>query len=171
MSTKTISKPGPKPTPTTLPRFPSLRSAMWLYCLAVAGGAAIVLPLAYNIDIGVLVFATVVFTNAGFTMLAALLIRVRLSTLFGPPPKIISLILAFLSGLTAAFPAVWLQLVIYRYLTGTIGPLPLPVANRAEPWSIAVQLILLIPITQGLLFWGYLQRALESIGRMRGAIL
>jgi hypothetical protein len=151
--------------------YPSLRSALWLYCLVVLGTAAIVIPLAYSIDVLVPRLMAALVAVAGFTFVAMMISRISPAALFGRPPTSISLVLSLLIGLAIWIPASWIRFTIYIGLNSVLGPLPPPLPTNAPPLSVLIQAGVIIPLCHGFLFWAYIQRAAEGLGRRRGAIL
>jgi membrane protease YdiL (CAAX protease family) len=160
----------PAASPSTAERYPSLRGALWLY-LAVLVSTALIISLAFNIDVGFLNLMAVLLACFGLTIGALFITNVRPSTLFGQRPARRSLIISLLAGLAVWVPASWLQVSIWHYVNVAIGPLRPPLPSTAAPWAILLQVVLIIPLCEGLLFWAYLQRAAEGLGRARGALL
>ena len=157
--------------PTRKSAYPSLRSAMWLYCLVVLGTAAIVIPLAYSIDVLVPRLMAALVAVAGFTFVAVLVSRISPSAIFGRPPTSLSLVLSLLIGLAIWVPASWIRFTIYNWLNLAVGVLPPPLQSTAPPFSILLQAGAIIPLCHGFLFWAYIQRAAEALGRTRGVVL
>jgi membrane protease YdiL (CAAX protease family) len=161
MATKSARKAG----------YPSLRSAMWLYCLVVLGTAAIVIPLAYSIDVLLPRLMAALVAAAGFTFAAVIIGRLSPVALFGQPPLRSSLVLSLLIGLAIWVPASWIRFTIYIWLNSAVGLLPPPMPSNAPPLSVLFQAAVIIPLCHGFLFWGYIQRAAEGLDRLRAAVL
>lgn len=157
-------------SPSTAEHYPSLRGALWLYLVALIG-TALIISLAFSIDVGFLNLMAVLIACFGLTVAALFIADVRPAILFGQPPMRRTVIVSLLAGLAVWVPASWLQVTIWHYVHVVVGPLCPPLPSTAAPWAILVQVALIIPLSEGFLFWAYLQRAAEGLGRARGALL
>ncbi len=144
---------------------------MWLYCLALLGTAAIIIPMAYSIDVVFLRLVTALLITAGFTFAAVYISRASLGAIFGRAPTAPSLILSVLIGVAIWIPASWLRSTLYIWLNTAVGWLPPPLPSAAPPLSVFIQAAVIIPLCHGFLFWAYIQRAADGLGKARGAVL
>ncbi|MEP7288826.1 MAG: CPBP family glutamic-type intramembrane protease [Chloroflexota bacterium] len=152
-------------------QFPSLRAALWLYLLVLIGTAALTLSLATNIEPLFLRFVAALFIVGGFTLAAIFLQRLKLHDLVGRAPGPISLIVSVLAGVAIWFPFYWLSFMVYRFLENTVGPFPPRLVTESSQVTYILQYGIIIPLFQGLLFWGFIQHAAGQSNRFRGAIL
>jgi hypothetical protein len=143
---------------------------MWLYLLVWLGTSALTISLSRNIDVIFLRLLATLFITAGFTFGAVYYNKVSLSAIYGRPPTIPGLILSLLMGAAIWVPSSWIMLIVYIALESWIGVLP-PLLTQADVSQLFIQIVVFVPMTQGLLFWAYIQRAAEGIGRARGAAL
>jgi hypothetical protein len=160
-------EPAAKPAPS----YPSLRSAMWLYCLVLLGTTLIVIPLAFHIDVVFLRMVSTLFATLGFTIIAIYLTHTRPGLILGPLPAPITLLISLLAGLAIWLPAVWIMFAVYTWLDNAVGLLPAPMLTTATLFAVLLQAAIIVPLAQGLLFWGYIQRAGERLGKAHGAVL
>jgi hypothetical protein len=135
-------------TPDTLPRYPALRSAGWLYLIVLVLTGAVVILAPLNLDPRLLRLLAALILAGGGTIFAILISGAHFGAVFGRPPRV--------SGL----------------LDLSLGFLPPPRALQAgvTPAALAIQFGLLVPLCQGVLFWAYIQRAAEGIGGGTGAV-
>ncbi len=155
-------------------RLPSLRAAMLLYLAVLLGTAAIIVPLARNVDPQFLRFSVALFVTAGFTVVAMLITRVKFGVLLGNPPSgssRITWIVGLLLGAAVWIPVAWLTLTIYQALTVRIGQMPPTPSSNIQVFGAFIQAAAVIPICQGLLFWAFIQSSSESVSRKWGPVL
>lgn len=154
-------------------RPPALRTALWLYLAALVGTGLLVIGLGANVESVLLRFLAAVVVAGGFTAVTVWLTGASVSVLFGRPPTRAGLVLSGLAGATLWLPVSWLVIVVDGLLGLAVGPIapPRALGTGASPAAIVIQFGLVIPLLQGVLFWGYLQRAAEQIGRVRAALL
>src|SRR5438876_8106943 len=79
-------------------KYPSLRTALWLYLLVLIATAALIVGLSSNIDPLFLRFVGALLIAATFTIVATYLSRVKLLDLVGRSPSVVSLIASLLTG-------------------------------------------------------------------------
>ncbi len=161
-----VNRPAARPSAEG---YPSLRSALWLYCLVMVG-AVVVTVLQYNVDVVWLRLIVSVFVSAGFTAAVMFASHIRPTAIFGARPTARQVILSLLIGLAAWFPSAWIMLSIYAWLYSAVGPLPSFILDAPPVWFL-IQNGLIAPLAQGLLFWAFIQRAAEGLSRVRGALL
>jgi hypothetical protein len=149
--------------------YPSLRSAMCLYCLVLIGSIVVATSL-YNIDVVFLRLVSSIFITAGFTAALMFTSRIRPTAIFGERPTTRQVILSLLIGLFACLPSFWIMTVFYAWLYSAVGPLPYPFTD-APASMFLLEYSLVVPLAQGLLFWAFIQRAAEGLSRVRGALL
>lgn len=161
----------PSDTPPTA-HLPTLAAALWLYLAALTLTAVFQIGLQANVEIVFLRLITAVFFSGGLTWLTARITRVRLGAVLGGIPSIGQVFAAALIGVLVWLPSTWLILAANTLLNTLIGLLPPPglVAEGALPVGVAIQLGVVIPICQGIMFWGFLQRAGRGLGES-GAML
>ena len=147
-----VNRPAARPSAEG---YPSLRSAMWLYCLVLIG-AIIVSANLYTIDVVFLRLIGSIFVTAGFTAALMFASRIRPTAIFGERPTARQVIISLLIGLAAWVPSAWVMLSIYAGLYSAVGPLPLPSILDAPPAAFLLQGGLIAPLAQGLLFWGFI---------------
>jgi hypothetical protein len=111
-----------------------------------------------------------IFITAGFTFGAVYFNKVSLAAIYGRSPTVISLILSLLMGAAIWVFSSWVMLIVYIGLESWIGELP-PLLTQADVSQLFTQIVVFVPVTQGFMFWAYVQRAAEGIGRARGAVL
>jgi hypothetical protein len=143
---------------------------MWLYLLVWIGTSTLTISLARNIDVVFLRLIATLFVTAGFTFGAVYYNKVNLTAIYGRAPTVLGLILSLLMGTAVWIPASWIMLIVYTALESWLGVLP-PLLTQADVSQLIVQIVVFVPMTQGILFWAYIQRAAEGIGRVRGAVL
>ena len=161
-----VNRPAARPSAEG---YPSLRSAMWLYCLVLIG-SIIVSTLQYNIDVVFLQLVVSVFITAGFTAVLMFASRVRPAAIFGERPTARQVIISLLIGLSLWVPPTLIMLTIYAWLNSAVGPRTPPIPNDTFA-ALLIQNGLIAPLAQGLLFWAFIQRAAEGLNRVRGALL
>lgn len=168
----------PAPTDPAMPeadvsRYPSLRSAAWLYLSVLLFTTIIIVGLPQNIDVRLLRLLAALILAGGGTMLALFLTNTGLGAIFGRRPRPGALILSLLTGAALWLPVSWLLIVVDGLLDVSLGFLPAPRALQSGVSTIAliVQFGLVVPLCQGLLFWAFIQRAAEGVGSMTGATL
>lgn len=155
------------PEPT---KYPSLRSAAILLLLVIPAAGAIT-GLAEGIDVVFLRFISALFVYAGFTVAALLVNNVRPAAILGKRPALITLAISFLAGVAVWPSATWLLSLFAQTLGGLYGNLPRGVGSTASLETQAVMFGIVLPICQGLLFFGYIFTAAQGIGRWRGVLL
>src|SRR5258708_1568809 len=97
-------------------RTPSLRGALWLYFLVLAGTTlAFYLP-AQSAPRVFLSLVASLFVTAGFTVAAIFINRLSFGSLLGVRPSWRALLLSFFAGLLAWIPALWLASLLFGWL-------------------------------------------------------
>lgn len=176
VSLDVYSPPGGLPmtltTPPT-PRQPTLSAALWLYFCALLLTAAVQIGLQANVEAVFLRLIAALFFAGGLTWLFGRLSGAPLAPTLGHFPALPALLPAMLIGLLVWLPATWLILATNTLLNTLIGLLTPPglVAEGALPLGVALQLGVVIPICQGFLFWGFLQKGARGLGSNSAAIL
>lgn len=153
-------------------RYPSLRSAMWLYFIVLLLTAIVVN--AYSPHVEVAFLRLIAALLAGLATIVALVItRTDAGAVLGRAPRLIDLILSFVIGVALWLVVYWLIFVLFNFLDIAIGLLlsPSPVTTGATRTAVFIQLGFIVPFTEGFLFWAYLQRAAESVGRTWSVVL
>ncbi len=159
-----------KPAPLQLP---TLQTALRLYLLVVLGTLAISILLTPVVpDVPFQRLLTAMFVIAGLMILTVILTGANLRAVFGFPPRIMFLATGFLAGVAIFLPATWLLFLSSQILGGLFGNLPFP--STAQPLTsfqgkFAIYGIL-IPLCQGLFFFGFIQTAARALGEWRGVI-
>ena len=154
---------------------PSLESGLRLYLLVLIAAALMIVGLEQAIDFTFLRFTAAIFIFVGFTAFAMLITRTRPGAIFGGLPGIVPLflwiILGFVVGVVLWVPCTWLLLAFGQILTDGIGILPPIGASGTNFGSEAVVFVAVIPICEGLLFFGFLLSAARGIGNGRAILL
>ncbi|MCS6869886.1 MAG: hypothetical protein NZ571_00335 [Anaerolineae bacterium] len=158
---------------TSLTKTLTLRSALWLYLVALIGTALIVIGLQSAIRSLSLLRLSAAFLAVGLPLfIAAFLLQLPIGRSFGRSPRLPHLLAGLLIGVAAWLPASWLIFVANYVLDATIGILPPPpaVTEGILPLAAVVQLGIVVPTLHGILFWAYLQRCAAGLGA-NGAVL
>src|SRR5689334_7313242 len=159
----------PEPQPTV--NEPSLQMALWLYFFVLLGTMFVMVELGSNVEPLFLRFATTLFIMLGLTIGTLFLFRIKMFTLFGRPPEPISLVASVLAGLAIWVPFFWLSDLIFGLLENSVGKFPAAKFAVGQPGAYLVQYAILIPLCQGLLFWGFIQRPAQKVFRVWGVVL
>lgn len=147
---------------------PTLRSALRLYLLVVLATTAIVVGLVTAVDVTFLRFLTAIIVFNGFTFLALILTHTRLGSLVGRSLSPPTLAIGLLAGITLWTPGTWLLLVISQTLGVAFGNLPAPIGSNVSLIGKAIIFGLIIPLSEGWLFFGFILSAARGIGNWRG---
>ncbi|MHB8629407.1 MAG: CPBP family intramembrane glutamic endopeptidase [Aggregatilineales bacterium] len=154
---------------------PTLRSALRLYLLVLLATAGIIIGLVINIDITFLLFVSAIFVFNGFTFGALLLTRKRPTVLAGQPPSNLALGVGLLAGVTLWVVCSWLLFVFRQSLDLVFGKLPsLAFTGVSSGVTLLGQAIIfgvIIPLSEGWLFFGFILSAARGIGNWRGVWL
>ena len=152
---------------------PSLQSGLRLYLLVLIGSALLIVRLENGIDVTFLRFIAAIFIFVGFTALALLITRTSPGAIVGGFPGVPALIIGLLAGIALWVPGTWLLLSIRQVLTNGIGVLPPPITTSSvgSSGSKALLFVAIIPICEGLLFFGFLLAAARGIGNRRAILL
>src|SRR4051812_14991213 len=167
--TPRTSKPAPEPIP--LLNEPSLRMALWLYFLVLLGTMFVMIELGSNVEPLFLRFITTLVIGLGLTIGTLFLFKIKMFTLFGRRPELISLVASIAAGLAIWVPFFWISDLLFGLLENSVGKFPNPQFALGEPSSYLVQYAILIPLCQGLLFWGFIQRPAQKTFRRWGVLL
>ncbi len=151
-------------------KYPSLRSAAILYLLVIPAGGLIT-ALGEGIDIVFLRLISALFVQAGFTVVALIINAIRPAAILGKRPSLPVLMISFIAGLAVWPPATWLLSLFSQTLGGAFGNLPRSVSSGATLEAQAVMFGIILPLCQGLLFFGYIFTAARGLGRWRGVLL
>ncbi|PJF31909.1 MAG: hypothetical protein CUN51_02920 [Candidatus Thermofonsia Clade 1 bacterium] len=152
---------------------PTLRSALWLYLIALIGTALIVIGLQNAIRSLSFLRLVAAFLAVGLPLfIAAFVLRLPIGGSFGRSPRLLHLLAGLLIGIAAWLPASWLTFAANYALDATIGILPPPpaVTEGVLPLAAIVQLGVVVPTLQGILFWAYLQRSASGLGANGAAL-
>ena len=152
---------------------PALRGALWTALAVFVCTALLAVGLAANIEPVLLRFLAAILFAGGFTALAVALTRTSVSALFGSRPRPVSILLALLVGAAVWLPVSWAIIVTDGALglaLGTLSP-PSALGSGISPAALVIQFGIVVPACLGLLFFAYVQRAADGIGRVRGAWL
>lgn len=156
--TSTIAAASPASVSDELP---SLRAALWIVLFAMLAILGSLIALRPIVDIVLLrVIGTILLLGiaAGYIVV----VGVPVIPLLGIRPKLLQLALAVTAGVALWFPVWWLIVLVNATLNTLIGFLPpiLPITTSASPFVVLLQVGLLIPLVQGLIFLGLVRRAL-----------
>lgn len=150
---------------------PTLRSALRLYLLVVLATAAIVVGLVTAIDVTFLRFLAALVVFNGFTFIALLLTHTRPGLLGGQTLSPLMLGIGLLTGIALWTPGTWLLLVFSQWLGAGFGNLPPPVGSSVTLIGKAIIFGVIIPLSEGWLFFGFILSAARGIGNWRGVWL
>jgi len=139
--------------------------------LVILATAALVVGLEQSIDIVFLRMLAALFIFAGFTAAAFLITKAQVGAVLGGNPSIPALILAFLAGILAWVPGTWLLLVFSQSLNLLFGILPGAQGTTATFFGQALVYAIIIPLGEGLLFFGFILSSARGIGRWTGVWL
>src|SRR6059058_3906153 len=89
IETPRTTKPVPEPTPVL--NEPSLRMALWLYFFVLLGTMFVMVELGTNVEPLFLRFITTLVIVLGLTIGTLFLFKIKMFTLFGRRPELISL--------------------------------------------------------------------------------
>jgi hypothetical protein len=142
-----------------------------VYLLIMLATAGVIIGLAGGVDITFLRLLVAVFVAAGFTIAAVILTRVSFEAVAGRPPSIALLGAGLLGGLAIWIPATWTLGITQQILIVVFGSLSATVGSSATIIGQGVVFGLILPICQGLFFFGYLQASARGLGRWRGVWL
>ncbi len=152
-------------------KYPSLRTALWLYVFVLIATAGLTISFSSHIDPLFLRFAGALYIAGGFTLVATYLSRVKLATIFGRSPSVVSLIASLLAGVALWIPVIWLTNSISLALTNAIGVLPSQPPTQATDFARFFQIGIVIPLCQGVLFWAFAESAAIRASRRWGVVL
>ena len=170
-STRTKESRTDRTADSTAAKYPSLRTALWLYVFVLIATAGLTVSFSSHIDPLFLRFAQALYIAGGFTLIATYLSRVKLATIFGRAPSALSLMASLLAGLALWIPALWLTHSISLALTNAIGVLPSQLPTQATDLARLFQIGLVIPLGQGFLFWAFAESAAIRASRRWGVVL
>ncbi len=150
-------------------KYPTLRSAARLYLCVILATILIVGGLGDAIDVVFLRLMAALFVFGGFTIAALLITDVRLDMIMGGRPGIVALGLGLLAGFAVWAPATWLLSFFSQLLGALFGNRP-RTGGSSDATLVGLLLMfgLIIPLCEGLLFFGFIQKAAQGIGRWRG---
>jgi hypothetical protein len=145
----------------TSDRFPSVRAALWIVLLAMLAILGSLLALRPIVDI-VLLRVIGALILLGIAVGYIVVVGLPVIPLLGMRPKSLQLVLAVTAGVALWFPVWWLIVLVNATFNTLIGFLPpiLPITTSASPFVVLLQVGLLIPLVQGLIFLGLVRRAL-----------
>ena len=149
----------------------SLRTALWLYFVVLFGTASIIVALSQTVDPAFLQLIIALVFPAGITVVVIYRTRTDLSALIGRSPEIVSLLASVGVGFFLGGVALWLNFLIYNWLQTNVGQLVPPLDSSVIVLSLILQSVAIIPVCQGLLFWGVINRSASGLGRLRNIIL
>lgn len=160
----TVKKPAQSP-------YLSLRTALWLYFFVLIGTAAVIIGLSQYVDPTFLQLIIALIFPAGLTAFVIYRTRTSLEALIGRPPEVISLLAGVGVGFFLGGLALWLNFLVYNWLERNVGALAPPLESNVILFSLILQSVAIIPISQGFLFWAVIQRSTTGLGRIASIVL
>jgi len=158
------------------PKVPALRAALFLYLLVIPLTWG-VLSAEFRVQTEFMRLLIAPLIAAALTIGVIIVNGYSFGKLFGARKYDWRGILAgLLVGMLLYLPTAWLLLIGQYLLTTVIGAMPVNTDLLLQTGKPLIQVIgpvapFLLPIGQGLLFWAFIQRGAESIGRIRAALL
>ena len=151
--------------------FPSLRTALWLYFFVLLSTGIAMIQWSPYIDPALLRFVVTLFVVLGFTLGVLYYTRTQLSVVVGRGPDLISIVASVIAGAAIWMPVFWLSFIGYRWLDTTYGHLPDVPPSSLTVVSLLLQSGIVIPLCQGLLFFGVIQFAATKFDKVQRALL
>ena len=153
------------------PRLPTLRAALWLYLFVLLGTTLTVYVPAHSAPRVLLGLVSGLFVVGGFTLAGIFINQFDLWAMVGARPRWRTLAYAFLAGVAIWIPAYWLTVIVSALLNVNVGLIQGVSAAQLDPNAALPPLpvallvaLVILPVSQGLLFWGYLRHGLDGIG-------
>jgi hypothetical protein len=149
---------------------PSLRFALWLYLLVLLLTIAIVGLVPGEVLLFRLIAAFFALISTAVAIYAS---RTDWKTVTGHKPTFGELFVSLLMGIALWLPVFWLIFLTNAWMNTAIGPraAPDPLPTGATRLAVIIQSGIVIPLFQGILFWAFLQKAAQGLGRLRGILL